>query len=72
MCIQLSLQIHSLLMLYFIIDGNNIHKCEWEQCIQLCHNRITCDAIESNTVIYKTFNTRMENEAQGILKFSLS
>ena len=32
-----------------------LHKCECDQFKQLWHSRITCDAIDSNNMMYKTF-----------------
>ena len=57
----------------FKVDSNNVHKCECDQFKQLWHSRITCDAIDSNNVMYKTFKypgTYMEKKS--ILKFFLS
>ena len=39
----------------FKVDSNNVHKCECDQFKQLWHSRITCDAIDSNNMMYKTF-----------------
>ena len=39
----------------FKVDSNNVHKCECDQLKQLWHSRITCDAIDSNNMMYKTF-----------------
>ena len=39
----------------FNVDCNNVYKCECDQFKQLWHSRITCDAIDSNTMMYKTF-----------------
>ena len=39
----------------FKVDSNNVHKCECDQFKQLWHSRITCDAIDSNDMMYKTF-----------------
>ena len=39
----------------FKVDSNNVHKCECDQFKQLWHSRITCDAIGSNNMMYKTF-----------------
>ena len=37
------------------IDSNRVHECECDQFKQLWHRRITCDAIDSNNMMYKTF-----------------
>ena len=39
----------------FNVDSNNVYKCECDQFKQLWHSRITCDAIDSNNMMYKTF-----------------
>ena len=39
----------------FKVDSNNVHKCECDQFKQLWHSRITCDVIDSNNMMYKTF-----------------
>ena len=39
----------------FKVDSNNVHRCECDQFKQLWHSRITCDAIDSNNMMYKTF-----------------
>ena len=39
----------------FNVDSNNVYKCECDQFKQLWHSRITCDAIDSNNIMYKTF-----------------
>ena len=53
----------------FKVDSNNVHKCECDQFKQLWHSRITCDAIDSNNMMYKTFKYFQK---KSILKFSLS
>ena len=37
------------------VDSNKVHECECDQFKQLWHSRITCDAIDSNNMMYKTF-----------------
>ena len=37
------------------VDSNKVHQCECDQFKQLWHSRITCDAIDSNNMMYKTF-----------------
>ena len=57
----------------FKVDSNNVHKCECDQFKQFWHIRITCDAIDSNNMMYNSIrlsNTHMEKKS--ILKFSLS
>ena len=39
----------------FSVDSNNVYKCECDQFKQLWRSRITCDAIDSNNMMYKTF-----------------
>ena len=39
----------------FNVDSNNVYKCECDQFKRLWHSRITCDAIDSNNMMYKTF-----------------
>ena len=39
----------------FNVDSNNVYKCECDQFKQLWHSIITCDAIDSNNMMYKTF-----------------
>ena len=39
----------------FKVDSNNVHTCECDQFKQLWQNIITCDANDSNTMMYKTF-----------------
>ena len=39
----------------FNVDSNNVYKCECDQFKQLWHSRITCDAIDSNNMMYETF-----------------
>ena len=49
----------------FKVDSNNVHKCECDQFKQLWHSRITCDAIDSNNMMYNTFKY-----SHGIEKYS--
>ena len=37
------------------VDSNKVHECECDQFKQLWHSRITCAAIDSNTMVYKTY-----------------
>ena len=37
------------------VDSNNVHQCDCDQFKQLWHSRNRYDAIDSNTIMYKTF-----------------
>ena len=39
----------------FNVDSSNVYKCECDKFKQLWHSRITCDDIDSNNMMYKTF-----------------
>ena len=37
------------------VNSNNVHTCECDQFKHLWHSRITCDAIDSNNMMYNNF-----------------